>query len=120
MHSNSSIAKLIDYLDADHLEFIFKSGIGEAYATINGIKYFVHSNENGITPHIHARYQGAEISIDLLTFEVTGSFKSRTKQKEALCFAKTEQLSLIEFYNGNTNGIKISFDEAKSLAKKAK
>ena len=115
MHKNISTAKLIKYLDVNHLEFFFRNGIGEAYATVNGIKYYVHSNENGITPHIHARYQGEEISIDLLTFDVTGSFKSKTKMKEALQFTKKDRLSLIEFYKGNTNGMKISFDEAKTL-----
>ena len=117
LHKNASLTRLINYLPDEELSFYFKSGIGEAFDKINGIKYFVHSNERGITPHLHARYQGEEISIDLITFDLTGSLNNIKKEKEALRFAKSNHKALIEFYNANSNGINISYEEAVSMVK---
>ncbi len=79
---------------------------GRGVDEINSIKFFLHSNEKSHTPHIHAKYQGDEISIDLITFKIKGEFKNKKKQKNALTYAKENQSKWIDSYKKYTNGIK--------------
>ena len=75
--------------------------------TENGIRYILHTKELRHTPHVHARYQGQEISIDLFTFKVTNSFKNPKKEKEAVDYVKSNRDKYLQLYNMKTNGIHI-------------
>lgn len=79
---------------------------GRGVDTIDNIKFFLHSNEKHHPPHIHAKYQGDEISIDLKTFKIKGRFKNKKKQKDALICAKENQSKWLDAYRKYTNGIK--------------
>lgn len=108
LRSEAKLFNLIEQLDCkETLEINLVSGIGNVVFPDkkNGLVYFVHSNEASITPHIHVKYSGEEISIDLKTFEVTNSFKSPTKQKRAIKYVKENQQELIEKYSELTNGL---------------
>lgn len=73
----------------------------------DGISYFFHTKELRHTPHIHAKYQGEEISIEILTLKVRGSYKNRKKQSEAIKYVKNNTSRLLAEYNLKTNGIHI-------------
>ena len=73
----------------------------------NGIYYFLHTKELRHVPHVHARYQGKEISVELLTDNVKGTFKNRKKQKEAIAYVKANSEEFLRKYNMKTNGIHI-------------
>ncbi len=87
--------------------FFIPLGGGKGIDEQNGIKFFVHSDESNHTPHIHARYQGEEISINIRTLAVKGSFKNMKKQKEALKYVKDNKEKLISDFKKSTNGIDI-------------
>lgn len=110
--------KLIDFFKLDSLHIHYISGIGEGYSRRNGITYFVNSNENAHSPHIHAKYQGETISISILDYSVKGKFKNSKKQTEAVNYVKENRESMIDFYNINTNGVIMSFKEVQEYEKR--
>lgn len=73
----------------------------------DGIRFFVHTKELRHVPHIHARYQGEVISIEILTLKVRGAFKNKKKQQEAICYVELNRDELLKQYNLKTNGIHI-------------
>ena len=90
-----------------YLEYIIGLPGGLGVDTKDGIFYFFHTNERGHMPHIHAKYQGKEISIGILTGEVKGEFKNKKKQREAIGYVEANKQELLERYNQKTNGIHI-------------
>ena len=97
--------KLIEYLRKTCIDLRWPVGTGKVADRYQGIVYFFHSNENGISPHIHARYSGDEISVDLITMAITGSFKNRKKQREAFNFIKKRKSKYYNDYSELTSGI---------------
>lgn len=91
------------------VELVYVIGIpgGLGIDDKNGIYYFYHTNEKGHVPHIHARYQGEEISIEILTLNVRGQLKNKKKQKEIIEYVKCNKKKLLKDYNLKTNGIHI-------------
>lgn len=118
LDSNIQLYKLIDYFELKTIHINYISGIGEGYAKVNGITYLVHSNEDAHTPHIHAKYQGDEISISLLDYSVKGQMKNPKKEKEALNYVKKHRESMVGFYNINTNGVLMTYEEVLDYEKR--
>lgn len=80
-----------------------------------GMRFIIHSNENcgHNRGHIHIEFNGAEMEIDLLSFEVinvSGKIANH-KVKMAQEFVKENQKTFIEHWNEFCNGIKIPIPE---------
>ena len=58
-------------------------------------------------PHVRTIYQGEEISIEIHTLKVRGSYKNHKKQKEAAKYVEANTSNLLTKYNLKTNGIHI-------------
>jgi hypothetical protein len=91
--------QLISFNDVDVLEVLKNNKIEVVYSEVvlpsvacnidevGGIDFFLHTNEKNHIgrPHIHAKYSGEEISIDIFSGEIiAGSFKSPAKQRLAV------------------------------------
>lgn len=89
------------------LKLFYTIGLPGGYglATIDGVDLFFHSNERGITPHIHAEYQGDEVSIDVLNLEVIGTMRSKKKLKTVVDFVSNHRSFIADQYRLHTNGI---------------
>jgi hypothetical protein len=80
-------------------------GKGAEMGRSNGIKFFFHYDEADIhqgTPHIHAKYSGDEIRINLNTLKVMDKpygFKTPSKTDYALEMIKTNQKELLNYWN---------------------
>lgn len=76
-----------------------------------GMRFIIHANENcgHNRGYIHIEYSGAEIEIDLLTYEVINSSGkiSKNKIKMAQKFVEENQNMFIQHWNDFSNGIKI-------------
>lgn len=110
LDESGRVARLYKYLGCDgriDLEYVFSNGIGGFVDEEDGIVFFYHTKELRHIPHIHARYQGEEISIEILTLNVKGKFKNRKKQRKAIDYVSNHQVSLLEEYNNKTNGIRV-------------
>lgn len=107
---NSRLSKLIGYLNCEdilNIEYVIWNGIGASIDEDDGIRYFYHTKELRHVPHIHAKYQDEEISIDILTLKVKGQFKNSKKQKKAVRYVKKNEKMLLDMYNKKTNGIHV-------------
>lgn len=80
---------------------------------VNGISFIVHSNEaNHTIPHVHARYNGYEISISISDEpEVIIGNIPKKQQKIAVDWVKTNKENLITDWND------IAFSANTSLTK---
>ena len=102
--------RMLKHLGCDkyiYLEYTIGIPGGGEVARQSGIRYFYHTKELRHLPHIHAEYQGDELSIEILTFKVKGKFKNRKKQNEAVLYVKRNRDDLLAMYNESTNGIRI-------------
>ena len=107
---SGKLSQLITFLGdptSINLEYVIGLPGGLGIEQKNGITYFLHTKELRHIPHIHARYQGEELSIEILTLKVRGSYKNRKKQKEALNYVAANANRLLAEYNLKTNGIHI-------------
>lgn len=110
LNSSGRLIKLIRFLGNPNTLYLdYTIGIPGGLGTEkkNGIHYFLHTKELRHVPHVHARYQGEEISIEILTSKVKGSFKNHKKLKEAVEHIKCNRADFLEKYNMYTNGIHI-------------
>ena len=110
LDDSGRVAKLYIYLNFTEcidLEYVFYNGIGVALDEIEGIEFFYHTKERRHVPHIHARYQGDVIAIELQSQKVIGKFKNRNKQKKAIQYVIENKEKLIKEYNQKTNGIRV-------------
>lgn len=80
----------IESLDCNDITIIYSeiTSLNNAvrYYEDGGIVFFFHTNEHNHKhfPHIHASYGGDEISISLVDYQVTGSFKNCKKRERQL------------------------------------
>lgn len=110
LDSDANLLRLLAFIGYPQtINLIYMIGIpgGLGIDDKNGIYYFYHTNEKGHVPHIHARYQGEEISIEILTLNVRGQLKNKKKQKEIIEYVKCNKKKLLKDYNLKTNGIHI-------------
>ena len=91
-----------------YLDYVIGLGGGFGLDEKDGIYFFLHTKELRHSPHVHAKYQGETISIDILTLRVHGKFKNKKKMREAVEYVKAKQEELLEQYNQKTNGIHIA------------
>ncbi len=80
----------------------FQGQKGAGIAKKEGIKFFFHTNEKSIhhMPHIHCKYSGEEIRIDLTNILIIDKpFKNKKKSKVALDFCRKYKHELIEYWN---------------------
>jgi hypothetical protein len=104
------ITRLNKYVGRDgriELEYLLADGIGGGLDKEDGICFFYHTKELRHAPHIHAKYQGEEISIDILTQKVKGKFKNKKKQRQVVDYVIKNQQRLLDEYNNKTNGIRV-------------
>lgn len=91
--------------------FIFEPNF-QVVARTNGMRFIIHSNENcgHNRGHVHIESGGAEIEIDLLTYEVINASGkiSKNKVKMAQKFVEDNQSMFINHWNEFCNGINIS------------
>lgn len=110
LDEDGRVLRLIDYLNCGnvlYLEYIISGSGGLGIETKNGIYYFYHIKECRHVPHIHAKYQGDEISVEILTLKTKGKFENIKRQKEAVQYVKEHRAELLDSYNKKTNGIHI-------------
>jgi len=110
LDESGRVAKLYKHLGCDGrigIEYVSANGIGGFIDEEDGIVFFYHTKELRHVPHIHARYQGEEISIEILTLNTKGQFKNKKKQRKAIHYVSENKLSLLDDYNNKTNGIKV-------------
>ena len=116
---DTKIAYFINKLNIVSNDIVFEfgcsmfTGCGEIW-TINGIKYYMHSNErtNHNKPHVHVKYQDKEVSIDIITGEVLAGGIKNNIQKEAIKRIINYKRELILAWNTMTNGEKIFINES--------
>ena len=109
LNTNYGIDRFIRNNDiSDNLKlFYIPLGGGKGIDEQNGIRYYFHSDESGHSPHIHAKYQGDEISIFITTLKIRGSFKNKKKEKEAKEYVCNNKEKLLNDFIKYTNGIDI-------------
>jgi hypothetical protein len=110
LSGSGNLRKTLRYLGNPttlHLDYTIGMPGGLGLDEKDGIYYFLHTKELRHAPHIHARYQGKTISIDILTLKVHGKFKNKKKMREAVGYVKAKQNELLEQYNKKTNGIHV-------------
>jgi hypothetical protein len=65
-----------------------------------GITFMIYPKEQGHNePHFHAKYQGAEISISLISFEVLAGNLPPKQQKQAVDWCKSNKSVLEKYWN---------------------
>lgn len=108
-HLDASVTRLIAYLGYPatvYLEYAIGIPGGRGIERKNGIRYFFHTKELRHLPHVHAEYQGDEISIDILSPKIRkGGFKNKRKEKEAVEYVRNHAEELLQQYNECTNGV---------------
>lgn len=112
LNPNVRIKKLINYLGIEEqITFVYLFGVpgGKTLDETNGIRYFLHPKETNHSPHIHAKFSGEEISIYLITGKIEGSFKSKTKMKQAQKYVNDNKEYLMDAYVKYTNGIVVFY-----------
>lgn len=106
MISSEELKKMEEFY---HL-FIFEPNF-QVVAKLDGMKFVIHANENcgHNRGHVHIESSGAEIEIDLLTYEVinTSGKISKNKIEMAQKFVEDNQSMFIQHWNEFCNGIKI-------------
>ena len=106
MMSEELLAKLEEFY---HF-FLFEPNFQEL-DRVDGMKFIIHPNENcgHNKGHVHIESGGAEIEIDLQSFEVMNMSGKITKHKikAAQKFVEENQDMFIKHWNEFTNGIKI-------------
>ena len=110
LDESGRVAKLYKHLGCNgriDLEYVFANGIGGFIDEDEGIVFFYHTKELRHVPHVHVSYQGEEISIEILTLKVKGTFKNKKKQRKAVDYVSKHKASLLEDYNNKTNGIRV-------------
>jgi hypothetical protein len=64
-----------------------------------GIKFFIYPKEEGhYEPHFHAKYQDAEISISLISFQVLAGNLPPRQQKQAIDWCKDNIETLKKYW----------------------
>ncbi len=112
LNPNVRLNKLFKYLNiSDEITFVYLFGVpgGKSLDETNGISYFIHIKETNHTPHIHATYSGEEVSIYLNTGKIIGSFKSKTKMKQAKKHVDKNKDFFMDAYVKYTNGIVVFY-----------
>ena len=110
IRKNCPLKRLLLFLgNSNAITLYYRIGIGGGLGLgeEKGIRYFFYSNESAHTPHVHAKYQGRTVSIDLQTLKVKGSFKSKKKEFEAVQHIRANQAEYIKKFALYTNGIDI-------------
>jgi hypothetical protein len=76
----------------------------------DGIKFIIHTEEyvHLGQPHVHAKYSGEEIKIDIGSLNVTGCFKNRKKEKRAIDAVKKHKECLMRKWTELVCGLKVS------------
>lgn len=107
MISAEDMAKLEEFY---HI-FLFEPNF-RVIAKTDGMRFVIHANENcgHNKGHVHIESSGAEIEIDILSFEVINISGKITnhKIKVAQKFVEENQEMFIKHWNEFCNGIKIS------------
>lgn len=82
----------------------YRKKVGE----LEGISLIIHPNEQGYSKgHVHAKYQGKEVVVDILTGEIISGNIPLKKQRLASEWVLDNKEKLIRQWNELTNGIKI-------------
>lgn len=79
---------------------------------LDGMRFIIHSKENcgHNRGHVHIESSGAEIEIDLQSFEIinmSGKMNNH-KKKLAVKFVQENQKMFIDYWNEFSNGVKIT------------
>lgn len=95
----------MESLNDENLTVVYSAVIppnnAKEFSRQNGIIYYINPKEKPHLnfPHVHAKDNEDTISISLRNYSVTGSFKNRSKQKEAVAFVKTNKRKLLKEWN---------------------
>lgn len=111
IRKNCPLKRLLLFLgNSNAITLYYRIGIGGGLGLgeEKGIRYFFYSNESAHTPHVHAKYQGRTVSIDLQTLKVKGSFKSKKKEFEAVQHIRANQAEYIKKFALYTNVLRVT------------
>lgn len=103
----NNLDKLNTFYNGETIRIYFLYGIGDAIDDVDGIRYFYHIKESNHLPHIHAKYQGETIAINILDLKVKGTLKNKKKLREAVRYVEENKEYLLNLYNAGTNGIHV-------------
>ena len=87
---NARLGSLIRLLHAENkqieLLWVYRPGGGADVWEEDGIHFIIHTNEyiHRGKPHVHAKYSGDEVKIDLQSFAVTGVMKNKGNERLAI------------------------------------
>lgn len=93
---------------------IFISHNAGSYDIEGKLRYHMHSNENGIEPHVHVEVfcKDYSASIPILHPEdYTGNMPNKYLKK-AINKVKRERKKMLEFWNAHTNGLRVDINQA--------
>ncbi len=92
---------ILNFVVDNTLLVVYKSIIvpygAHYYDFFDGIEYYFHSSEKCHLkyPHIHAKYNSEEITINLNNFSVAGQFSNRPKMNTAIKYVKKNIKSIL-------------------------
>ena len=107
------ILKYIQKQEID-MSFILEPGGGfDALEQYNGIKYIMKTHEQGRhnNPHIHVRYSGEEIIVNIINGQVIEGKMNAKKKKEAIQRIMQNKEELLLLWNTRTDGTPYEVNE---------
>jgi hypothetical protein len=93
---------------------VFVSYNAGSFDIEDSLRYYMHSNENGLEPHVHVNvlYSDYSVSIPILHPEdYTGNMPNKYLKK-AINKVKRERKKMLEFWNAHTNGLRVDINQA--------
>lgn len=101
------LSRFVQQVDSDIIVINYLTGVGGRITKIDGVQLFVRSNENAHSPHIHAWYQGEELSFDIFKMTYKGKFKNKKKMKLVFEYVESHKDELAEIFRMQTNGLDV-------------
>lgn len=90
-------------------------GLGKSIGEKEGIHFYFHSNEKDLhhNPHIHCKYSGEEMRIEIETLKILDKPFKKSKVKIVKKFVKEHQVDLLNYWNKaiiNGESIKLNIE----------
>ncbi|MBR3297588.1 MAG: DUF4160 domain-containing protein [Clostridia bacterium] len=107
------LERLLDllYSDEDHivLYWTYTMPGGAEVLRKDGLKFIVHTDESVHLgqPHVHVEYSGEVIKIDILTLNITGSFKNKRAIRTAKNVVKEKKEFFLNRWNELVCGLRV-------------
>lgn len=119
---NTPIYKILEIQKNSILNFAFIIGVGGGFDALqreDGIQYSMNTREQGKHnfPHLHVKYSGEEVVINILTGQTIEGYIKSQKQKEAMQKIKENKEELMLLWNTRTDGKKFDIKTSDMYSK---